>query len=156
MSVLDAWLAVQSASALVLLDRPKDAHLNLSRAQDGRGHLSDAFERADIDHLHALVHLDLGHLDIAEQFASSSVRGWGEGDRRDGVLGEITLATVHVRAGEPDGLRLAHGAVTGVAHLRSQRARDRLAPLADALDYRPGSDPRQLARMARQVAATRA
>jgi hypothetical protein len=42
-----------------------------------------------------------------------------------------------------------------VAALRSQRARVRLAPLVEALDSRPGSDHRELARMARQVAGTR-
>jgi transcriptional regulator with XRE-family HTH domain len=155
-SALDAWLSAQSGSALVLLDRPEDARSNLSQAQEGREHLPDAFERADMDHLHALIHLHLGNLDVAEQFATSSVRGWGEGNRRDGVLGEITSATIHVQAGEPNGLRLAHGAVTAVSKLRSQRARDRLAPLITTLESRPGSDHRELARMARQVAVTRA
>ncbi|MDQ4032991.1 MAG: hypothetical protein M3332_12285, partial [Actinomycetota bacterium] len=154
-SALSAWLAVQSASALVLLDRPENAHSELSHGQDGRGHLPDAFERADMDHLHALVHLDLGSLDVAEQFAMSSVRGWGEGDRRDGVLGDITLAVIHVRAGEPRGLKLAHGAVTAVNTLSSKRARTRLVPLVAALEARPGADARQLARMARQVATAR-
>jgi hypothetical protein len=36
------------------------------------------------------------------------------------------------------------------------RARQRLEPLAAALEARPGSDYRDLVRMARQVAATRA
>ena len=72
------------------------------------------------------------------------------------MLGEITSATIHLRAGEPDGLRLAHGAVTAVSKLRSQRARDRLAPLITTLESRLGSDHRELARMARQVATTRA
>ena len=42
-----------------------------------------------------------------------------------------------------------------VAPLRSVRARERLLPLADALDTRRGSDYQELARTARQVAATR-
>ena len=155
-SALSAWLDVQSASALVLLDQPEKARSELSRALDGRGHLSDAFERADMDHLHALVHLHLGHLDIAESFATSSVRGWGQGERRDGVLGDITLAVIHVRAGEPRGLQLAHHVVTGVTKLNSVRARQQLEPLAAALEARSSSsDARQLARMARQVATTR-
>jgi hypothetical protein len=154
-SALSAWLDVQSASALVLLDQPEKARSELSRALDGRGHLSDAFERADMDHLHALVHLHLGHLDIAESFATSSVRGWGQGERRDGVLGDITLAVIHVRAGEPRGLQLAHHVVTGVTKLNSVRARQQLGPLATALEARPSSsDTRQLARMARQLATT--
>jgi len=95
----------------------------------------------------------------------SSMRTWGREHRRDAAQASITLATIHVRAGEPDALRLANEAITGVAQLRSQRARDRLAPLAAALGSRsgrPGSDYRELARMARmarmarKVAATRA
>jgi hypothetical protein len=35
-------------------------------------------------------------------------------------------------------------------------ARQRLEPLAAALDSRPGNDYRELARMARQMASTRA
>jgi transcriptional regulator with XRE-family HTH domain len=152
---LRAWLDVQSASALALLDQPERARSELSQALDGRGQLSDAFDRADMDHLHALVHLHLGHLDVAESFATSSVRGWGEGERRDGVLGDITLAVIHVRAGEPRGLQLAHHALTGVTKINSVRARQQLEPLAAALEARPSSsDTRQLARMARQLATT--
>ncbi|MDQ4033777.1 MAG: hypothetical protein M3332_16670, partial [Actinomycetota bacterium] len=62
----------------------------------------------------------------------------------------------HVRAGEPRGLQLAHSAVVGAAKLNSIRARKRLEPLVAALEARPGPDARQLARMARQVATTRA
>ena len=153
---LRAWLGVQSASALALLDQPERARSELSQVLDGRGLLSEAFERADMDHLHALVHLHLGHLDVAESFATSSVRGWGEGERRDGVLGDITLAVIHVRAGEPRGLQLAHHALTGVTKINSVRARQQLEPLAAALEARSSSsDARQLARMARQVATTR-
>ena len=65
------------------------------------------------------------------------------------------LATVHVRAGEPRGLQLAHSAVTAVNKLSSMRARTRLVPLVAALEARSGADARQLARMTRQVAATR-
>lgn len=62
---------------------------------------------------------------------------------------------MHVRAGEPRGLQLAHGAITAVTKLSSVRARWRLEPLVAALESRPGSDYRQLSQMARQVAATR-
>jgi len=56
------------------------------------------------------------------------------------------------KPGAPRGLGIVKPAVDSVA-LRSQRARDRLAPLADVLDSRPGRDHRELARMARKVAA---
>ncbi|MDQ3885846.1 MAG: hypothetical protein M3308_02215 [Actinomycetota bacterium] len=69
-------------------------------------------------------------------------------------MSAVVLATIHVRAGEPDGLQLAHGAVTAATKLTSIHTCKRLEPLATALEARPGSDPRQLARMARQVAAT--
>jgi hypothetical protein len=54
------------------------------------------------------------------------------------------MATLYVRQGEPRGLTLARSAIDEVAELRSQRARDRLLPLADALDARRLDD---LARM---------
>jgi len=65
------------------------------------------------------------------------------------------LATIHVRAGEPRGLQMAHGAVTAAAKLTSVRTRRRLEPLVAALAARRGADAEQLARMARQVATTR-
>jgi len=51
---------------------------------------------------------------------------------------------------------MAKSAIDFVALLRSQRTRDRLEPLAEALDTRRGSDSQQLARMAQKVASTRA
>jgi len=53
-------------------------------------------------------------------------------------------------------LQLAHCAIVSAGKLASVRARKRLEPLAAALEARRGSDAEQLARMARQVAATRA
>jgi hypothetical protein len=46
--------------------------------------------------------------------------------------------------------------VTAAARLTSVRVRRRLEPLAVALEARPGSDYRELARMARLVATIRA
>ncbi|MPZ67627.1 MAG: hypothetical protein GEU83_19745 [Pseudonocardiaceae bacterium] len=67
------------------------------------------------------------------------------------------LAELHVRAGEPRGTTLAAKAIDGVATLHSVPARTRwLSPLVSALDARPGSDARDLAQKARQVAAARA
>ena len=92
------------------------------------------------------------------------IRSWGHVDRRrdtrtrtrapqtSRALSGVVLATVHVPAGKPRGLQLAHGAVTAAAKLSSTRVRTRLVPLAAALEARPGTDLRQLARMARQVA----
>jgi hypothetical protein len=51
---------------------------------------------------------------------------------------------------------MAYGAVTSAARLSSVRVRQRLEPLAAALEGRSGCDARELGRMARQVAAIRA
>jgi hypothetical protein len=59
--------------------------------------------------------------------------------RHDSPIGThsgVVLATIHVRAGEPGGLALAHGAITAVAKLSSGRVRKRLLLLADALAAR--------------------
>jgi hypothetical protein len=65
------------------------------------------------------------------------------------------LAEVHVRAGEPQGLILARQAIAGASTLHSVAARQaRLIPLATALETRPSTDTRELAKAARQVAAT--
>ena len=103
------------------------------------------------------LELDRGRFDAAEPFAAASVRRWeGISNQRARTYSAVVLATVHVRAGEPRGLALAHGAVTAAAKLTSVRAREQLEPLAAALEARRGSDAEQLARMARQVAVTRA
>ncbi|MGH3700051.1 MAG: hypothetical protein ACRDQY_11370 [Pseudonocardiaceae bacterium] len=62
---------------------------------------------------------------------------------------------VHVRAGEPRVLVLARQAIAAVSTLQSVAVRqERLVPLATALEARPGNDAKEIARMARQVAAT--
>jgi len=153
--VVAAWL--ESESALALADMGHEqAPTALARARD-RWEPPDSFERSGMDELTARVYLNLGRLDMAESYAAGAVRAWGSGERRNGVLADITLATVHVKAGEPDGSQRAKEAIDGVALLRSVRARERwLEPLAAALEARPGSDARELARTARQVAAARA
>ncbi|MGH4018349.1 MAG: hypothetical protein ACRDT0_03700 [Pseudonocardiaceae bacterium] len=150
---LTSWLHVDSAHSLVMLDRPELARSSLAAARDGWDP-ADSFDRADMDHVTAQAHLALGLLESAERLAASSVRTWGDGERRDAVQAGITLAAIHVQAGEPDGLRLAHKA-SGVSELRSTRARDRLAPLVDALAKRPGGEAWELAVDARRVAAAR-
>jgi Magnesium chelatase, subunit ChlI len=117
----------------------------------------DAFERAAMDRLTSGIQLDLGQLDAAEQFAASAVRTYGDTHLRRGrTRAELTLAEVYVRAGEPRGLVLARQAIDAVSSLQSVAVRrERLVPLATALEARPGSDAKELARMAHQVAATR-
>jgi hypothetical protein len=105
------------------------------------------------------IHLDLGELDAAECSAASAVRIYSDSEgryRRGLTQAELLLAEVHIRAGEPQGLTLAHHAIEQVTTLQSLAARrERLIPLATVLDARPGTDARDLARTARQIAATR-
>ena len=112
--------------------------------------------RGDHDYLAACLEIGRGRLDVAEPFAVASVARWDGISKLRRTHSAIVLANVHVQTGEPDGLRLAHRAITDVTELSSMQARTRLAPLITTLDSRQGSDHRELARMARQVAATRA
>lgn len=152
---LAARLSRQSAAAYALLNRPEQAQRYLTEAHDGWAP-HDASERAGRDFETAVIQLDLHRLDTAEQFAASAVRTYGEGRRRDRIWAELLLAEVHVRAGEPRGLTMAHHAIEGVSALLSVAARrQRLMPLVTALETRPSSDRKELARVARKIAATR-
>lgn len=147
------WLRAESAFELSRMSRADKARPEMAAALDG-WEAPDDDEAADMDATVAEMELNLGDLDAAESAAASAVQRWeGNPDRRRSALGRITLAQLHVQTGEQDGLLLAEQAIRGVAELRSQRARDRLAPLADALAARPGSESRELAAHARRVAA---
>jgi len=152
---LQACGQADSATALAELDCWDAANTALTKSRE-LWTPTRADPYGDLDRPAACLELKRGRLNAAEPFAAASVRRWESGSRRGRTQAGVVLATIHVRAGEPDGLRLAHGAVTGASKLSSMRARQRLVPLADALEARPGSDHRELARMARQVAATRA
>jgi hypothetical protein len=103
------------------------------------------------------VQLDLRLLDTAQQFAASAVRAFEDDHGRNRTSAGLLLAEVYVRAGEPRGLLLARQAIEAVRTLQSVAVRqERLGPLAAVLQARPGSDAKELARTARQVAATRA
>ncbi|MGH3771938.1 MAG: helix-turn-helix domain-containing protein [Pseudonocardiaceae bacterium] len=119
------------------------------------GHPRDAFERASADFVTAAIQVDLGQLDAAAHSATSALRSYSEDHRRGRTLTELLLAEIHVRAGDPQGLTLAHEAIEKVKTLQSVAARrERLVPLATALEARPGTDTRELARLARRVSAT--
>ncbi|MGH3996468.1 MAG: hypothetical protein ACRDTJ_03275, partial [Pseudonocardiaceae bacterium] len=110
----------------------------------------------DLDRPAALLALRRGRLDVAQPLAAASVRRW-EGTSQIGhIQSSVVLATVHVRAGEPGGLALAHSAITAVTKISSIRARRRLEPLTAALEAQPGRDAQDLAQTARQVTAARA
>jgi transcriptional regulator with XRE-family HTH domain len=143
-----------SVTALARMGDPEGAATHLAAARELRPTPTDV--NADSDYVAANLALDSGRLDTAEPFAVASLGRWANGSRRARTRVDILLATIYVRAGEPDGLRLAHSAITGAMKLSSVRTRRLLTPLAAALDSRSGNDHRELARTARQVATTRA
>lgn len=147
-------LYANSAGAYARMNDHRQALTCLSRSRDG-WEPPDAFQRADFDWVTADTVWRLGRLDDAEPFAASAVQTFGAHERRDGVKARLTLATIQVQAGEPNGLVLAHQVMQEVAELYSVPTRQRLLPLAEALETRPGSDAKDLARTARRIAATR-
>ncbi len=153
---LTARLARASAAAYARMRGHDEATRCLAEAGEG-WEPRDAFERAGADFVTAGVQRDLGRLDTAEQLAARAVRAYGEGHyRRGGTVAELLLAEIHVRAGDPRGLTLAHHAIEKVITLHSVAARrEWLTPLATALEARSGTDTQQLARRARQLATTR-
>jgi transcriptional regulator with XRE-family HTH domain len=146
-----ARLARQSATAYALLGHPHQATRCLAEASEGWAP-RNAFEQAGADLVTAGIQLDLNQLDTAEQLAASAIRTYDENHRRDRTQAQLLLAEAHIRAGEPQGLTLAHGAIKEASTLHSAAVRrQRLIPLATALEARPGTDTQELARMARQV-----
>lgn len=151
---VQAWAQADSATAYAALGYSQAAYRELTKARE-LWHPTRTDPTGDLDGVAALLELERGRLDVAEPFAVSSVRRWDGLSRLGRTRSSITLATIHVRAGEQDGLQLAHTAIAAADKLTSVRARKRLEPLTDALDTRRGSDYQELARMARQVATTR-
>jgi transcriptional regulator with XRE-family HTH domain len=154
-AAVQAWAQADSATALAALGNYQAAYRELARARE-LWQPSCTDPTGDLDGVAALLEVERGRLDVAEPFAVSSVRRWEGISRLGNTRSAATLAMIHIRSGESDGLQLAHSAITAVGKLSSVRARKRLEPLANALDARRGSDARELARMARQVAVTRA
>ncbi|MCA1672382.1 MAG: hypothetical protein LC799_09330, partial [Actinobacteria bacterium] len=98
----------------------------------------------------------LGDLDGAHADLTVAATNRTVATARSAAIEACLLATFSVQAGEPRGLILAREAITAVAAIPgSVRTRERLQPLAAALETRPGSDARDLARQARQLAVTR-
>jgi len=152
---LTACLNLNSATAYALMGGSDEATRYLAKAHDG-WEPRNAFERAGMDRATAAIHLDLGQLEAAEPLATSALRTYSEGHRKDRTMAELLLAEVHIRAGEPQGLTLARQAIEGMSTLHSIAARrQRLLPLATALEAQPSTDTRELVRSARQVATTR-
>jgi transcriptional regulator with XRE-family HTH domain len=151
-AAVEACGLADSATALALLGQHAAAARMMARGRDlWTPTPADPFGDPDRDA--ARLELARGRLDVAETLAVASLRRWQGGRQLSRTQTGIVLATIHVQAGEQRGLQLAHGAITDVTKLGSVRVRRQLVPLAEALEARPGSGPRELARMARQVAA---
>lgn len=143
-----AWLHCESAIALAAMGHREEAQRAITTAREWSPETT--FDLADLDLGTAQVHLFLNRLTTAESIAAASTRTFGA-DRRDGVLADIILATIHTRTREPDSTMLAQRAIKGVASLRSVRAQVSLAGLVQALDARPDSTSRDLAHHARRI-----
>jgi hypothetical protein len=150
---LEACGLADSATALAALGQPKAAYRALGKSRE-LWYPARADPRGDLDRPAALLELARGRLDVTEQFASASLRRWEGISEVSRIRSGVLMATIHVRAGEPSALTLAHGALKAVGKLSSVRARTELEPLAVALEARPGSDTKELARITRQVAVT--
>lgn len=150
---LAAWINVDMACALAHMGATDAARSSLSRARSG-WRAPDLDDDADMNWVTALAEMHLDRTDVAEQLVSSSVQRWNDTkDRRQAVLGRITLAQLHVQTGDSRAAQLAHQAITDVRELRSVRARERLAPLVRALDAHPEPQYRELAAAARRGTA---
>ncbi|MGH4014077.1 MAG: helix-turn-helix domain-containing protein [Pseudonocardiaceae bacterium] len=151
-AAVEATGLADSATALVLLGEQDAAGRALAQGRDLWTPIpADPF--GDPDRVAARFEIERGRLDVAEQLIAASLRRWEGGRQTSRTQSGIVLATIHVKAGEPRGLQLAHDAITAVTRLSSVRIRRQLAPLAQELEARPSSDAKELARMARQLAA---
>jgi hypothetical protein len=147
----EACSRADAATALAELGHLEAAEVEMAKSRQLWSPIR-ADRYGDVDRPAALLALRRGRLNTAESLAAASVRRW-EGISQTGhISSEIVLATIHVHAGEPGGLSLAHSAITATAKLSSTRVRTRLIPLATALADRGGTDAKDLARMAHQVA----
>ncbi|MGH3710757.1 MAG: helix-turn-helix domain-containing protein, partial [Pseudonocardiaceae bacterium] len=156
---LRSGLVVVSALAQAQLAAPV-AGVQARRVRSALARSRDGYEppslhhRASMDHGASEVHLHLGELDTAESLATAAARTHAEGNHgREGVRAGITVARVHLLAGEPDAGQRAVQTIEAVLPLRSSVARTQLALLAQDLHTRP--DLAELARRAQQVATTR-
>ena len=150
-----AWLNTECARAAAAIGHGDAAERSLQAAREWQP--TTAYDIADMECVTSYVHLFLGRLDTAQRFAAHSVRHWAaEGaSRREGVLADIALASIHTKTNQSDATTLAQRAIASVTPLQSLRTRQvKLAPLIKALDDRGDSTSRDLAHCARQMGAS--
>jgi transcriptional regulator with XRE-family HTH domain len=150
---LKAWLGADTACVLAQMGHEKEARSTLVASREG-WKAPNADDQADMDWLTALVEIHLNQTDSAQELVGASVQRWTDThDRRQAVLGRITLAQLYVQTGDSRGIELAHRAIGEVRELRSVRARERLRPMVKAMDARPEPHYRELAALARRSVA---
>lgn len=143
-AAVQAVQLADSALALAVLGEHTEAARALARGRDlWTPTPADPF--GDLDRDAARLELARGRLDVAEAMAVASMRRWTGGRQLSRTMSGIVLATIHVKAGERDGLQLAHDTITSVTTISSVRTRKRLLPLADALQAHPDPDAKDLA-----------
>jgi tetratricopeptide (TPR) repeat protein len=147
----EACARASAATAMAALGKLDAAEVEIAKSRQ-LWSPTRADRYGDVDRPAALLALRQGRLNTAESLAAASIRRWEGISQISHTDSAIVLATIHVRAGEPRGLSLAHSAITNVAKLSSIRVRTRLIPLATALAANPGTDAKDLSRMAHQVA----
>jgi hypothetical protein len=153
MGELAAWINADMACTLGRMGVHDGAKAALRTAREA-WQAPDADDEADMNWVTALAEMHLDRTDVAERLVASSVQRWNSTqDRRQAVLGRITLAQLHVQAGDSRAPELAHKAISDVRELRSVRARERLGSLVQALDARPEPRYRELAAFASRSVA---
>jgi len=123
-----AWVCSHSSNARMGHREKAGRAFSAAREQQQPG---DVYERADKDLNAARIQADLGRLEVAERFAAAAVRTFGSGHRRDRAMANLVLAELHVHAGEPCGVELAH--LDGVVQVRP--AAEVPGPLPDRLGH---------------------
>jgi hypothetical protein len=87
------------ACALARMGERTVARRALTKAREG-SHAPHVDDQADMDWATALTEMYLDRTDVAERLVSNAVGRWNDShDRRQALLGRITLAQLHVQAG---------------------------------------------------------
>jgi transcriptional regulator with XRE-family HTH domain len=153
-----AVLAGLSASAYLTLGHPDVARRQVARSRQLFASADPStslpfFEFYGPGHgLLAATSSKLADYDTARSDIVNALRTRPSYDVRCNALDTVVLATVALNAGEPSiGIPQAQRALSLVTQVGSQRTRDRLAPMIQALDARPDSTSRELAVHARRV-----
>jgi tetratricopeptide (TPR) repeat protein len=145
-----SWLHIESAIAYAAMGHQQDALTAIKKSREQPQ--NNPFDAADMDWVTSRAYWRLGKIDLAEQYAKSSVMAWGGAStKRDSVNADITLALIHAKAGEPDTVLLVKHALSGVAPLKSVRARRQLGELVTVLETRTDSTSKQLAYHTKKV-----